>query len=41
MTAAADSPPAAQPDGIPWERGRPARILSTCRRFRPRLRTRA
>ncbi len=28
MTAAADSPPAAQPDGIPWERGRPARILS-------------
>ena len=21
-------PPAAQPDGIPWERGRPARILS-------------
>ena len=26
MTAAADIPPAAQPDGIPWERGRPARI---------------
>ena len=26
MTAAADIPAAAQPDDIPWERGRPARI---------------